>query len=254
MKKITNTIFGAVLLMAGLNVNAQENLFLNGSFETLENNLPTNWNLSGNSTIAADAHDGVNSLQLIEPGGIDQLVTAGIEINEIYTLSFWYKYKAQPTGEGLLNYSSSWWDADGNEYYGEGEFELMNATVPYAEQLWLPLTVDITAQPLATQFYLGLGAQTGVTVLVDDVKLAKKATAGTADFNAPSLNIYTEGNTVYIATIGGEVIEIYNLTGQKVAEAKGQSKVTVLNNLPQNQVLIVRVDAHSAKILSSVSK
>ena len=66
--------------------------------------------------------------------------------------------------------------------------------------------------------------------------------------------MYTEGNTVYISTIGGESIEVFNITGQKVAEAKGESKVTVLNNLPQNQVLIVRVDTRSAKILSGVSK
>jgi hypothetical protein len=253
MKKITRTIFGAVLLMAGLNANAQENLFLNGSFETLgETSLPTDWELSGNSTLVTDAHDGMNSLQFVAPGGIAQ-VAAGVEANEIYTLSFWYKYKEQPAGEGLLSYSSSWWDADGNEYFGEGEFELMNATVPYADQLWLPLTVDITAQPLATQFWLGLGAQTGVTVLVDDVKLVKKAVVGVDEFNT-SLNMYTEGNTVYVSTIGGESIEIYNLAGQKVAEAKGESKVTVLNNLPQNQVLIVRVDARSAKIVSGVSK
>lgn len=253
MKNFTKNICGAMLLIVGLNANAQENLFVNASFETLEGGVPTGWDLSGNNTVSADAHEGINSLQLVEPGGIAQLA-AGVEANEVYTLSFWYKYKVRPTGEGLLNYSSSWWDADGNEYYGEGEFDLMNATVPFAQELWLPLTVDITAQPLATQFYLGLGAQTGVTVLVDDIKLAKKTVAGKADFNKKTLNVYTQGNTAYIQTMGNEQIEVYNLMGQKIIETKGQSTVTTLSNLPQNQVLIVRVNTHSVKILSGISK
>ncbi len=258
---------GLFALMS-LGANAQTNLLLNGGFEGPigANNLPQSWvNFQAQSAVnvsleTTNPYEGLNSLSLsYDPatnfdGSVQQTV-GGIEAGSKYVVSYWYKYTTIVTGStggsalqwlNATNEDVSPIDADSGFFFGQ-EAE------PTTANVFLPLSVTVTAPATATQLFINL-TTLGATknFIVDDVKIVKSGTLGINDFNKEkedALNIYADGNTIYIATKGGERITAYNLSGQKIADVKGDYKVTVLRDLPANQLYVVLVDNKSSKVI-----
>jgi Carbohydrate binding domain len=262
------TLFGLGLFtLMSSGVKAQTNLLLNGGFEGTigADNLPESWvNFGGQSAtnlslVTTNTYEGLNSLSLsYDPAtNFDGLVTQtviGIEPGSQYEVSYWYKYSQLATG-ATAGSALQWLDAADGDVPPTDEDSLFffgQEADPLAANVFLPLTVTVTAPAAAAKLFIAI-ATVGSTrnFIVDDVKIVKKG--GTLSINEVSsvkgLNVYTEGNTAYVATEGGEQVSVYNMLGQKLVDVKGDPTVTVLSNLDTNKVLVVRVDNKAAKII-----
>jgi Carbohydrate binding domain len=266
-KMITLCGLGLFALMT-LGANAQTNLLVNGGFEGAigADNLPESWvNFGGQSAVnlslvTTNPYEGLKSLSIsYDPAtNFDGLVTqtvGGIETGSKYEVSYWYKYSQVVLGS-TAGSALQWLDVNNGDVSPTDEdsaFFFGQEAEPLAANVFLPLTVTVTAPPTATQLFIGI-TTSGPTrnFIIDDVKIVKSTTLGVNTFDVnttKSPNVYTNDTTAYVATNGGEEVAVYNLLGQKIAGTKGSTRVTVLPNLKKNEVLIVRVDNKSTKIV-----
>jgi hypothetical protein len=256
-----------LLTLTSLGVNAQTNLLLNGGFEDGlgPDNIPVSWfNFEGQSItnlslVTTSPYEGLNALSLsFDPGtnlgGSVQQVVNVEQAGTIYEVSYWYKYTSIAVGN-VGGSSLQWVDADGMDVPpvdDDAGFFLGQEAPPTVANVFLPLSVKVTVPPTANRLFLNILTTGGTRgFIVDDARIVKQTTLGGIADDAVSkdLNIYTEGNTAYVVTKGGEKVGVFNLLGQKLMDVKGEPTVTVLSNLAKNQVLIVKVDNKSAKIV-----
>ncbi len=264
-KLITIFTLGLFAFMT-LGSTAQTNLLLNGGFEGAfgANNLPESWvNFTPQSAVnlslvTTNPYEGLKSLSIsFDPatnndGLVTQTIT-GIETGKKYDVSYWYKYSeivVGSTGGSALQWLSasnedvSPVDADLEFFFGQ-EAPTLSAGV------FLPIAFTVTAPATATQLFIAI-TTLGPTrnFIVDDVKIIKQPELSSNEFSvAKKLNIYTNDNTVYVATQGGEQVSLYNLLGQKVASTIANKNVTSFDNLTKNQILVVIVDNKSEKVI-----
>jgi hypothetical protein len=260
-----------LLFLVSLSTYSQANLLVNGGFEGAigADNLPASWfnfepqtttNLSlvTNATDPTATFEGTKALKVAyDPstnvnGSVQQTVT-GIQAGSIYDVSYWYKY-SDPIAVGSIGVSALQWlsptDDDVAPVPADEGFFFGQECPTTAQGVFLPLNFSVTAPAGASKLFINLSCVGAIrNFIFDDVKIVKRTVLGISEVDSKQLNIYTQGDTAYVATQGGEQIGVYNLLGQKITGVTGDEKVTVLSNLTKNQVLIVRVDNKSTKIV-----
>lgn len=226
------------------NLSAQTNLVSNGGFETVDaNGIPVDWNLAPTPTLSVvteGAYEGTNAIASSSFTSISRNID-GIQAGATYTFSFWYKCV---TIDDASPYRSRlrWKKESGASSGG-----YITSTPICVNDTWILQTEELIAPADAVRLSITIEAQNS-SVILDNVSLTTDALS-IGDINTKSLNVYTQGNTVFIPTQGGEQIAVYNLIGQQIATGIGQAEETVVANLPQNQMLIVRSDNRTAKVI-----
>ncbi len=248
-----------------------QNLLVNGGFEGTigSDNLPASWfnfepqtatNLSliTNATDPTATFEGTKALKVAyDPstnvnGGVQQTVT-GIQAGSKYDVSYWYKY-GDPIAVGNVGISALQWlsasDEDVPPVTADEGFFFGQECPTTAQGVFLPLTFTVTAPTGAAKLFINLSCLGALkNFIFDDVKIMKRTVLSINEFDSKPLNVYTDGDTAYVMTQGGEQIGVYNMLGKKIAGVTGNETVTILPNLTKNQVLIVRVGNKSAKIV-----
>ncbi|WP_310554517.1 hypothetical protein [Flavobacterium sp.] len=256
-----------VVSLLFFSAKAQTNLLVNGGFEgAFTNNTPAGW-VTPSTTLQTSVssaittimpQEGAKALKLSVDqvqgilGDVSQIVPA-IVAGSKYDVSFFYKYKQVDDGSGGF-LSLQWFDTMGDDVPPldeDAEFFGFNP-VPYlAKDIWLPFTTTVTAPATTTQLLLVINCGGATDFVIDNAKVIKQAPLGINTIEKNTVKMYAEGNSLYVATQEGEQVGVYNLMGQKVTNtlAQGNTTVTVLNDLPLNQMLIVKVDNKSGKVI-----
>ena len=87
---------------------------------------------------------------------------------------------------------------------------------------------------------------------LDDVQMVEQSDVdGINDIQADAqLPIYVSEGTLYVgATIQGEVVSVYSITGQILRSENAESTTTVISGLPTEQMYLVKCGARSAKVI-----
>jgi Carbohydrate binding domain len=268
MKNKMNEFYKVGLLsLTFFATQAQTNLVVNGSFEAgITNNIPASWQSSDQQTnismslVTTGAQQGTKALRMSndgpagKAGDIVQIVP-GIVAGSKYEVSFWYKFTQPEPADGSVTFRVlQWFDATDTDVPPLTEDEALFGfdIAPYvAQNVWVPFTITATAPITAKKLFLNIASGGVINVHIDDVKVVKQSALGINTMEKNTVNMYAEGNSLYVATQEGEQVSVYNLMGQKVTNVKAQnnSTVTTLNDLPINQMLIVRVDNKSGKVI-----
>jgi hypothetical protein len=268
MKNKMNEFYKVGLLsLTFFAAQSQTNLLTNGSFEGgITNNIPAGWQSTDQQTnismslVTTGAQQGTKALRMSNDGSAGKAgdvvqIVPGIVAGSKYEVSFWYKFTQPESVDGSVVYRvMQWFDATDTDVPPLTEddplFGVDYATY-VAQNVWVPLTITVTAPATTTQLYLNIASGGVINVHIDDVKVVKQASLGINTVEKNTVNMYAEGNSLYVATQEGEQVSVYNLMGQKVTNVKAQnnSTVTTLNDLPINQMLIVRVDNKSGKVI-----
>lgn len=70
-----------------------------------------------------------------------------------------------------------------------------------------------------------------------------------AEVSAREWGIRSEGSSLVVPTVIGEVVTVYNALGVKIAETVATTEETRINGLAKNQIVIVRAGDRSAKVV-----
>jgi hypothetical protein len=282
--KLFFAVFLTVVETTG-NTFAQTNLVKNGGFETWTNTsaAPDNWvyrssyttsviSLISGTPTTGEVNEGTNAVKFSLTGnaarGLNQFIgKTGLSADKEYTLSFWYKYIVAPSEVSSGNYGLK---VTANYYYystesygwyeivSSGQREAPYTQLPVVLDTWVPASFTGTTPATPTtgiivdSLYIDLLVTRMATVVVDDIQLVCNSCSSTGineTLAANKLNVYTNNGVLYIATQGGEQIEVYNTYGQKVHVAEGQNTVTTIYGLPRQQILIIRSGKTVAKVI-----
>jgi len=273
MKTIQFLISGAMLLLTGtLSLNAQTNLVSNGNFEELDaNGKPVGWGdgldagtalLSDFNTVdATDFKEGKQSgffagnpawnLEMVYPQLDSYHWILDVPASKTYKFSLWYKL-----GE-MLNKS----------FYEPAismNIKFKKNRIPANNDILSAVSFDAIPGVWFYKEIEGIKSGTSVDNLrigftsmncefwLDDVQMVEQSDVdGINDIQADAqLPIYVSEGTLYVgATIQGEVVSVYSITGQILRSENAESTTTVISGLPTEQMYLVKCGARSAKVI-----
>lgn len=127
---------------------------------------------------------------------------------------------------------------------------------PNAEEtsyFWRLVTVNETL-PATDNLYIKFTApewgdsQSGFGARIDDVMLSEGSSA-ISSTQANALSVYAADGVVYVPATAGQNIVVTNVAGQVVANVVADSEVAAIDNLPANQVLLVKVGNQVTKVI-----
>ncbi len=84
---------------------------------------------------------------------------------------------------------------------------------------------------------------------IDNVKVVNKNPSSISSTQANTLSVYAADGVVYVPATAGQNIVVTNVAGQVVANVVAESDVTAIDNLPANQVLLVKAGNQVAKVI-----
>ncbi|MDO4190607.1 MAG: FN3 associated domain-containing protein [Bacteroidales bacterium] len=64
-----------------------------------------------------------------------------------------------------------------------------------------------------------------------------------------ALNIYVNNGNIYVPAEAGEIITVFDVTGMKLFETVATDNMTVISEMPNNTLLVVKVGNHAAKVV-----
>jgi|GEM_PF-2387643 len=257
MKTIRQSL-ATIILLAGINGNAQNNLVKNGGFETAdENGRPLGWHYnqwdweepfegSGITEFSTreygteDPKEGVKyGYQLIEFGSripeFSQMFLAA-QPGETYKLSFWYKpgikkANAGPSDQERVAFQLN--DSNYAQIMPDWETDLT-----YFAETWLFYESDeiIMPQTLAEYITFSLMGYYCQDLAIDDVKLIKVGDEGSASCDVSNGNLLVNGCFETLNTDGKPqdwgTEEIWNNDYTEVTIGEGEQPYTSSNDVP----------------------
>ena len=199
---------------------------------------------------------GITTGTTLPAGRLDFYQNLAIEEGATYTISFDYKAsheKLRLWSFGISDnqkfaYNTTKASTDpmrtNNQYFPavtEWTFKTMDYTVPGSAGE----TSDSNVDTLHLEFRAYKEASE--TLALTNVSVVKKETTGIHDVqNQPSVSV--AGAKVYISANIGDIVSVFNLTGQTIFRTVVESDRIAISNLPNNQILVVRVGGKAFKV------
>lgn len=144
-----------------------------------------------------------------------------------------------------------------NDYSGDPATatwtELAITVWPSAKWKFVTNEVKVPAENLKANTYFAFKYSSSSTVSatwrVTDVKVIDNNSSAISSTEANTLSVYAADGVVYVPATAGQNIVVTNVAGQVVANVVAESEVAAINNLPANQVLLVKVGNQVAKVI-----
>lgn len=198
---------------------------------------------------------GITTGTTLPAGRLDFYQNLAIEAGATYTISF--DYKASDPKLRLWSFGIG--DKNFSVYNTpEAKTDPMrtnNGYFPVATE-WTSKTMDYTVpgvvgEPSDTIHTLHLEfrayKQASEALALTNVSVVKKETTGIHDVqNQPSVSV--AGAKVYISANIGDIVSVFNLTGQTIFRTVVERDRIAISNLPNNQILVVRVGGKAFKV------
>jgi len=247
---IVTTEDGNLTTICALTVSAAQtdNLLSNPGFE----NGKTSWLLEYATTaelITDEAHSGKNSLLALGDIYYDLTNYDFTDFfKKTFTVSFWYKTTEGEAGIGLgLNA----YNAGFTETLWVGKFD--NTTLSETNNGWQQFTATFipenTNKSLSPYSILDLTVNiSSPAILIDDFSLTVNTVNGINEVRT-QLPVRIQSGNIIVTAQSGSSVEVYNALGLKLQSQTANSAETVISNLPQGQVLIVRSGNAVAKVI-----
>lgn len=260
MKRFTKTfMIAAAICVAGFTANAQENLVKNGGFESWEASKPVSWSAYANdgsfSQETTNVKEGTSAIKINANAQVGQYVNGIIEGKQ-YTISCDYKiisgddvsqaFRPWIRWQHFVSTSEKSWV---NPINDEEKQKMQGDYVNGAVGEWSKYTLTVTAPATANAMHVDLRTYKAAVVIVDNVSVVEAGGAAISSTEANTLSVYAADGVVYVPATAGQNIVVTNVAGQVVANVVAESEVAAINNLPANQVLLVKVGNQVAKVI-----
>ncbi|MGC3977458.1 MAG: hypothetical protein QM751_04040 [Paludibacteraceae bacterium] len=249
MKK-TNLLWVVCLItfVGATTVHAQNPTMLSPGFET--DDFADVWtNYFGNlvSVVSDDHYSGTKSCKLITDAGQLSEVYQTVEITagKAYTLSVYNKL-LNDGGNGTAILGYAFLDESGSNMN-----EFVSVPITSTQGAWAKGSLSTIVAP-AGAVYMWFDIQAngaeGTSILFDDASLTEAGAAGINEVRA-QLPIRVQDGNLIVTTEAGKSVEVYSVVGAKLQSKVATSGETVISDLPQSQVLIVRSGNAVAKVV-----
>lgn len=224
MKKFYSLV--AVAMLA-IGVSAQNNLIINGGFETWEEGKPANWYVPNNATItqSTNSHGGEFAVSYTTPASgnstISPLVDIPVEANKTYVFSGWY---LDNSSSARFRYWNQFRTAPGSDGSDTGSNNMQMEDYSTDSPEWVFFSAEAQPNAGATVARPGLrvypeNGNGGGVILLDDIMFYDKASMAVVDASefTKSVKMNTvvtdkltlqlaERSTVNIYTIDGKLV------------------------------------------------
>lgn len=260
MRLFTKTwMMAAAICIAGFaQVNAQ-NLVQNGDFSVWATDKPESWYVY--DATATQVDDACQIVQTSTSKGRLLQHVNGLEAGKQYTFSLDFKVATKGSKDNAAarvwfrwqRYASStdkeWLDPVGDDLskmHGPG------GDTSYFEDKegeWQSYSATITAPAKTTSLEYEFRVYNGATVLFKNCTLVEGTSSSIEANVIETPAAYAADGVVYVPANAGERIVVSNVAGQTIAVVTAEEGVTAINNLPANQILLVKAGNKVSKVI-----
>ena len=263
MKIFTKTwMMAAAICLAGFaQVNAQENLVVNGDFSAWATDKPESWTVYDGTATLVDG-----TCQIVQTDKTKATLLQyvnGLTAGKKYTLSFEFKVFTKGSKDDAAARLWFRWqrfasttDKEWLDPINEEELNKMHG--PGGDQAyfidkpgeWQNYSATITAPAKTTTLGYEFRVYNGATVQFKNSKLVEEngTSVDSSTINEAPV-AYAANGVVYVSATAGEKIIVSNVAGQTIAVIAAEEGVTTINNLPANQVLLVKAGNKVGKVV-----
>jgi len=253
-------------------LNAQNLIATNPGFEEWSGGAPTGYTLTvaASSTITQEStikYEGNSSVKIAHAGtsGTGKIVYTTKVPVEAGKYTFSFKYYVDPAS-GLTNVLRHWGymndvngavilttDPNKAQYDAVSTMLQTNGgtTSGYLDTstsgTWLTSETELDI-PFAGTLQLEIRYYKTFVGYIDNFSLVRNSGTGIATEKV-NAGIYANNDKVYVPAVVGEKIIVTNSLGQTISVSAAHDGVNELSNLPQKQLLIVKVGSKVAKII-----